>query len=139
MRLADISAFLSLGTDLGSAQPMEDVIRQTPIALRLPERVSSCVVVLAGDDVEMSLGTSRALSPGGRERVTKSPRREHGASDHTLTARCRSSNRNSMRHDTFGRLLIAAIVVGALACSSPEPGTAAGSGGLACPGGDQRW
>src|SRR6266850_1960030 len=39
VRLAEIVAALSLGIDLGFGQPMEHVLRQTLIALRLAERV----------------------------------------------------------------------------------------------------
>src|SRR5450755_2151548 len=37
VRLAELVATMSLGTDLGLGQPMEHVIRQTLIALRLSE------------------------------------------------------------------------------------------------------
>jgi hypothetical protein len=37
VRLAELVATLSLGTDLGLGQPMEHVIRQTLIALRMGE------------------------------------------------------------------------------------------------------
>src|SRR3954465_16021682 len=39
VRLAEIVAALSLGIDLGFGQPMEHVLRQCLIALRLAERV----------------------------------------------------------------------------------------------------
>ena len=39
VRLAELVATLSLGTDLGMGQPMEHVIRQSLIALRLAERL----------------------------------------------------------------------------------------------------
>ena len=39
VRLADLVATLSLGTDLGLGQPMEQVLRECLIALRLCERV----------------------------------------------------------------------------------------------------
>lgn len=39
MRLAELVGALSLGTDLGLGQPMEHVLRQTLIALRLAERL----------------------------------------------------------------------------------------------------
>src|SRR5438105_12421827 len=39
VRLAELVATLSLGTDLGLGQPMEHVIRQTLIALRMSERL----------------------------------------------------------------------------------------------------
>ena len=39
MRLAELVAALSLGVDLGFGQPMEHVLRQCLIALRLGERV----------------------------------------------------------------------------------------------------
>ena len=39
VRLAELVAMLSLGTDLGMGQPMEHVLRQTLIALRLAERL----------------------------------------------------------------------------------------------------
>src|SRR5436190_10809678 len=39
VRLAELVATLSLGTDLGLGQPMEHVIRQCLIALRLSERL----------------------------------------------------------------------------------------------------
>src|SRR6476646_8047564 len=38
-RLAELVATLSLGTDLGLGQPMEHVIRQTLIALRMSEQL----------------------------------------------------------------------------------------------------
>ena len=38
VRLAELVAALSLGVDLGFGQPMEHVLRQTLIALRLAER-----------------------------------------------------------------------------------------------------
>src|SRR5438105_13759307 len=39
VRLAELVATLSLGTDLGLGQPMEHVIRQTLIALRMSEQL----------------------------------------------------------------------------------------------------
>src|SRR3981189_1466121 len=39
LRLAELVAVLSLGIDLGFGQPMEHVLRQCLIALRLAERV----------------------------------------------------------------------------------------------------
>src|SRR5256714_6387391 len=39
LRLAEVVAALSLGIDLGFGQPMEHVLRQCLIALRLAERV----------------------------------------------------------------------------------------------------
>ncbi len=39
VRLAELVATLSLGTDLGLGQPMEHVIRHTLIALRISERL----------------------------------------------------------------------------------------------------
>src|SRR5262245_37153586 len=39
VRLAELVALLSLGTDLGFGQPMEHVIRECLIALRLAERL----------------------------------------------------------------------------------------------------
>ena len=39
VRLAELVAALSLGVDLGFGQPMEHVLRQCLIALRLAERV----------------------------------------------------------------------------------------------------
>src|SRR5215216_1010059 len=39
VRLAELVAALSLGVDLGFAQPMEHVLRQCLIALRLAERL----------------------------------------------------------------------------------------------------
>src|SRR5689334_20251827 len=39
VRLAELVALLSLGTDLGLGQPMEHVIRQCLIALRLADRL----------------------------------------------------------------------------------------------------
>ncbi len=39
VRLAELVATLSLGTDLGFGQPMEHVLRQCLIALRLGERL----------------------------------------------------------------------------------------------------
>jgi hypothetical protein len=39
MRLAELVAALSLGVDLGFGQPMEHVLRQCLIALRLAERI----------------------------------------------------------------------------------------------------
>ena len=43
VRLAELVATLSLGTDLGLGQPMEHVLRQCLIALRLGERSSKVV------------------------------------------------------------------------------------------------
>jgi hypothetical protein len=40
-RLAELVAALSLGIDLGFGQPMEHVLRQCLIALRLAERMGS--------------------------------------------------------------------------------------------------
>src|SRR3954466_3191083 len=40
VRLAELVATLSLGTDLGLGQPMEHVLRQTLVALRLGERIA---------------------------------------------------------------------------------------------------
>jgi len=39
VRLAELVAALSLGVDLGFGQPMEHVLRECMIALRLAERV----------------------------------------------------------------------------------------------------
>src|SRR4051794_7464070 len=39
VRLAELIAMLSLGTDLGMGQPMEHQLRQTLVAVRLAERV----------------------------------------------------------------------------------------------------
>jgi len=39
VRLAEIVAALSLGVDLGFGQPMEHVLRQCLIALRVAERI----------------------------------------------------------------------------------------------------
>ena len=39
MRLAELIAMISLGTDLGTGQPMEHAMRQSLIALRLAERL----------------------------------------------------------------------------------------------------
>src|SRR3954454_6720998 len=39
VRLAEMVAMISLGTDLGMGQPMEHVMRQSLIALRLAERL----------------------------------------------------------------------------------------------------
>src|SRR3954471_21020836 len=39
MRLAELVAALSLGIDLGFGQPMEHVLRQCMIALRLADRI----------------------------------------------------------------------------------------------------
>src|SRR6266536_5489681 len=39
VRLAELVALLSLGTDLGLGQPMEHIIRECLIALRLAERL----------------------------------------------------------------------------------------------------
>ena len=39
VRLAELVAALSLGVDLGFGQPMEHVLRQCMIALRLAERI----------------------------------------------------------------------------------------------------
>src|SRR5690349_14845295 len=39
VRLAELIAMISLGTDLGMGQPMEHQLRQTLIALRLAERL----------------------------------------------------------------------------------------------------
>src|SRR3954452_6387865 len=41
VRLAELGAALSLGIDLGFSQPMEHVLRQCLIALRLAERVGA--------------------------------------------------------------------------------------------------
>jgi hypothetical protein len=41
VRLAELVAALSLGIDLGFAQPMEHVLRQCLIALRLGERLGA--------------------------------------------------------------------------------------------------
>jgi hypothetical protein len=40
VRLAELVASLSLGVDLGFGQPMEHMLRQCLIALRLAERVA---------------------------------------------------------------------------------------------------
>jgi hypothetical protein len=39
VRLAELIAMISLGTDLGMGQPMEHAMRQSLIALRLAERL----------------------------------------------------------------------------------------------------
>src|SRR4051795_6142932 len=39
VRLAELIAMISLGTDLGMGQPMEHMLRQTLIAVRLAERL----------------------------------------------------------------------------------------------------
>ena len=48
MRLAELIAMISLGTDLGTGQPMEHVMRQSLIALRLVEAESLGVVYYVG-------------------------------------------------------------------------------------------
>src|SRR3954462_5057396 len=40
VRLAELIAMISLGTDLGMGQPMEHVLRQSLIALRLADRLA---------------------------------------------------------------------------------------------------
>ena len=52
VRLAELVAALSLGVDLGFGQPMEHVLRQCLIALRLAER-------LGLDDEERRPSTTR--------------------------------------------------------------------------------
>src|SRR5204863_1815960 len=54
VRLAELVAALSLGVDLGFGQPMEHVLRQCMIALRLADRVGL-------DDDERSVVYSAAL------------------------------------------------------------------------------
>src|SRR3954470_5378206 len=50
VRLPELWATLSLGTDLGMGQPMEHVLRQTLIALRLAERLGLDEAAKAGAD-----------------------------------------------------------------------------------------
>jgi hypothetical protein len=59
LRLAELVAALSLGVDLGFGQPMEHVLRQCLIALRLAERVG-----LDSSDEPMST-TRRCWSTSG--------------------------------------------------------------------------
>jgi hypothetical protein len=48
VRLAEVVALLSLGTDLGLGQPMEHMIRACLIALRLGERRTGVMCSRAG-------------------------------------------------------------------------------------------
>src|SRR5918912_1387721 len=48
VRLAELVAALSLGIDLGFGQPMEHVLRQCLIALRIAERLGLCEEERAG-------------------------------------------------------------------------------------------
>jgi len=57
VRLAELVAALSLGIDLGFGQPMEHILRQCLIALRL--RASAC---------PRAFGPVRCLQRGGRPR-----------------------------------------------------------------------
>ena len=52
VRLAELVAALSLGIDLGFGQPMEHVLRQCLIALRLAERIGL-------DEEERAASTTR--------------------------------------------------------------------------------
>ncbi len=55
VRLAELVAALSLGIDLGFGQPMEHVLRQCLIALRLAERIGL-------DDEHVPTSTTRPCS-----------------------------------------------------------------------------
>jgi hypothetical protein len=55
VRLAEIVAALSLGIDLGFSQPMEHVLRQCLIALRIADRID------LGDDVRVAVYYSALL------------------------------------------------------------------------------
>jgi len=71
-RLAELLAALSLGIDLGFGQPMEHVLRQCRIALRL------CELAGGGDDARAAVYYSAPTLPGrrrslcGRHRATDS-------------------------------------------------------------------
>ena len=53
VRLAELVALLSLGTDLGLGQPMEHMIRACLIALRMAERLGLDVVREAAPAVDL--------------------------------------------------------------------------------------
>jgi hypothetical protein len=87
VRLAELVAALSLGVDLGFGQPMEHVLRQCLIALRMAERIGL-------DDEQRAVVYYTALRDGRHDR----PARGDGArSASSSTSRSRCSMRSPPR------------------------------------------
>src|ERR1700739_2347907 len=68
LRLAELVASLSLGVDLGFGQPMEHVLRQCLIALRLAER-SGLDGPPRASVYHTALPRNRGLHPGPQEQA----------------------------------------------------------------------
>ena len=77
VRLAELVAALSLGIDLGFGQPMEHVLRQCLIALRLAERVGLDEQRAGGRLLHGAAGERRV--PLRRPRAGEVVRRRHRA------------------------------------------------------------
>ena len=95
VRLAELVAALSLGIDLGFGQPMEHVLRQCLIALRLAERLGA----RAGDARRRLLhrpARQRRL-PHGRARAGEVVRRRHRAQGRQVRPRAAERARAGLR------------------------------------------
>ena len=79
VRLAELIAMISLGTDLGMGQPMEHVMRQSLIALRLAER-------LGLDEAARRSCTTSACSAGSDATSTRTSRRSGSGTTMALKA-----------------------------------------------------
>ena len=112
VRLAELVAALSLGIDLGFGQPMEHVLRQCLIALRLAERSGSTSEAARGRLLHRAAGQRRL--PLRRPRAGEVVRRRH-------RARSRASTTTSSE-EPRGRPLRAC------ACSAPATRRCTGSG-----------
>ena len=102
VRLAELVAALSLGIDLGFGQPMEHVLRQCLIALRLAERI--------GLDEERARGrllhgaARQRRLPHRRARAGEVVRRRHRAEVGQVRPRARAAcARRRLRHAAAGR------------------------------------
>ena len=74
VRLAELMAMISLGTDLGMGQPMEHVLRQSLIALRLAESPVTDPGRLAGEGtIDQVLGDLAELRLLGADTVVLDP------------------------------------------------------------------
>jgi hypothetical protein len=82
LRLAELVAVLSLGTDLGLRQPMEHVLRQCRIALRLAERLG------LGDEERAVLYYTPRCSPTSAATSTPTSRRAGSETTSSRRATC---------------------------------------------------
>ena len=95
IRLAELVAALSLGIDLGFGQPMEHVLRQCLIALRLAERVGLDDEDARGRLLHRAAGQRRL--PHRRARAGQVVRRRHRAEGDQVRPRAREPARDGVR------------------------------------------